>query len=167
MRLLVSICVLVAALLATQSVICQSTWYEKVMQIKPGVSTKEEVERIFIPSVSDVKKHDTFEQGYYATKWGRIFVNYYLGSCADGVNKYDFKPGTVMYFSFDPKKQIRMSDLGLTTSDFLTEEENDSPGVYHQYRSGGLVYFSVQGKLRGIELSLTDEQRKKHVCTRD
>lgn len=152
-------------LIQNQVILGQQAWLERVSRIQSGESTKQFLEDLFgSPRFELTNTFRSAEQGTYDTKWGRIFVNYSLGDCEERSGDLNFAKGTILYFSFTPNKPVKMSHLHMKDADFTSLKEDDSPNLYYKHRNGGLVYTTVNGKLKHVVLTLNPAQTQKGSC---
>jgi len=96
---------------------------KSILEIKPLISTRADVERRFGAPMSD--NTDIAE---YRLPEGRILVEYSPGTCSESVKSdYDARSGTVVELSFFILRDI---DFGKTSIDVRGWEQQKAPDVF-------------------------------------
>lgn len=137
---------------------------EKWLKIKPIISTRKDVEKIFgkaddesIDSASYYKKNITIE------------VMYSRGNCKQYKHDYDVPTDTVIEIHYFFKKDNpNLNDLKLNSKDFQLEQEGDVGHIsqYHSYKRGIIVVFhNTKYKVTSIKLAPSEEQEKTLDCS--
>lgn len=144
----------------------ESNWFKKISEIKPGVSTKQDVESLFDSAV--VGQTNQFvgnEQVYYKTEEGKLRVNYSLGNCNEVFGKVDLEKGKVIDFSFSPDLALKISKLNLDLTSFKKQKEYDNENWDYMNGELGIIYVLYKKKrLSYVAVSLTKEQREQYSC---
>jgi hypothetical protein len=141
-------------------------WYEKALLVKAGESTKDDIERIFAPLDpvgGGLSKAGSSEQGFFRTRYGRLFVNYSLGNC-DGGSYLNLNKGVLGHFSIIGPKPVKLSKTKLDLVGLLTELEHTGNVIYSDERRGIRFVVNREKKLSEIHMSLTKQQRDKYTC---
>jgi hypothetical protein len=98
-----------------------SLWLKPIGKIKPLVSTEKDVTRVL-----GIAQERSAEIGEYVTKEGFFTVTYSRGICKSSIIPYQVQAGTVLQYSFRPRKEIVFSKLGINVSNWEISETSDT-----------------------------------------
>ncbi len=140
----------------THSVFSQEPdWLVKIKNIKPLVSTREDVIKMF---GEPLEKERISYGKYYDFKDGRMNVIYATGLCVtkledgkENVYGWNVPEWTVIDVSFTPKKRINPKKLNINLDEFEKEEVWDVPGSFEYLNNELGIYANIyKGKLETI-----------------
>jgi hypothetical protein len=139
-------------------------WYSKLRQIKPLITTKQEVEKLFnYPKVTDAYEGIWSNSVDYKLKEGELSISYSQGRCSETNkdNGYDVAKDVVIDVDLYLKKEVSISALSLDLSNFEKTEISDLPNLF-TYRNEDLgeYYNGSLEKIRDIHFFPSKEQEK-------
>lgn len=141
-------------------------WFNKISEIKPGISTRQDVESLFDSAL--IEQTNQFvgnEDVYYKTREGKLLVSYSLKSCIEGSEMYDLEKGKVILITFFPNLPLKISKLKLDLTSFKKRKENDNDNWDYINQELGIIYVLLdKKKLTYVSIGLTKEQRENYSC---
>lgn len=165
-KLNIILSLLVMLILSGMAYGSNGNWFDKVSQIKLGISTKQEVENLFKDIVIDqTNKFTGSEDVYYKTIEGKLRVSYSLGTCAEVSDKFNLEKEKVLGFSFSPYKPIKVSKLKLDFESFEKRKEDDTANWYYSKPDSEIMYILFKKKrLTFLVASFTETQITQYAC---
>ncbi len=146
---------LILVILAVPSAFGQiPDWYASLKTIEPRVSSKIEIEELFLNArVGKSFVYKGTESVYYETVDGELSVLYAAGNCPDERKEIcDFEKDTVLEAIFFPKRKVRFSKLKLKMQylDFFVEDDN--PTEHYVDTKAGLDHDVQRKKLLHVKV---------------
>jgi hypothetical protein len=133
----------------------QPAWFQKLKQVRPFVSSKTDVERIFPDAKLDKSFVDTgVEFVFYDTAEGKMSLRYSAGKCTE-IEKapFDLEKGRVLGLTFFPvDRTTGLSKFNVNKKEMSRDKEDDIP-VFHYYSEElGIDYGVVGNKVIEVQL---------------
>ncbi len=137
----------------------EPNWYVKFKQIKPLITSREEVEKLFsFPRVKTSFIDAGIEVVFYETEEGKLTVYYSAGECSSEirvreseedkfVKGYKTTKGNVVYTIFFPKTKIKFSRVKNNKSKLYKSRDGDDPAWTFSNDELGIGYSVMRGKV--------------------
>jgi hypothetical protein len=147
-------------------------WFKKVKEIKPGVSTKKDVEKLFnvkkVLKTEDLSKLE--KEGWtkiitYRTLEGFLEVRYSTGNCAERKKSfgYDINKDVLVNLDFHPFKRVPIKYFILTDYAYYQVPDIVSAFIYGD-SSKSIELFGSYDKVGQVSRTITSEQVKNLEC---
>jgi len=137
------------------------SWYTKFKQIKPLISTKQDIERIF----KNPKIIFTYDEGWiktieYKLKEGRLSISYSTGKCKPGSEYgYNVNQDVVTDSDFTLENQVKITRLGLDLRNFEKGEIRDIIGTFiYSNEDLGESYVGTSSEIKILKIFPTTAQ---------
>lgn len=131
----------------------ESSWYRKLKQIKPLISSKQDIERIFAsPKIRRTFEDDEIEFVLYETSEGKFTVEYSTSKCSSNNKKtYNVEKGIVIRIIFFPKKEEKLSKFKVDKKLLIKTREGDDPAWHYVNDKFGVDFSVIKGKVIDVK----------------
>ena len=148
------------------SINAQNLIAEKYLKVKPGISTREDVEKIFGKHYAN--GYDKYT-AYYRSNEVVFSVYYSDGKCNLEYDDWNLSEWTVegVYINVTDGHELRLKDVILKLSKFKKQYVGDVIGQmeYSNENAGiSIIYFKTSKTVQDMEIALTPEQKKNFAC---
>lgn len=148
------------------SINAQNLIAAKYLQVKPGVSTRDDVEKILGKHYAN--GYDKYT-AYYKAEEVVFSVYYSNGKCESEYEDWNLSEWTVerVYINVTDGHKLRLKDVILELSKFKKQYVGDVIGqIEFSNENAGIsiIYFKTSKTVQDMEVTLTPEQKKNFAC---